>query len=159
MIARAGVHRGYVRMQIIALRRLTLHRMAVHTARTLDHLGGLSEQGHRTRALVADRREGRSRLQQDCLRGRFRRLRPCDAARECRDHYHRRPSMHVHQTVLNCCGSIGSVRIRLPVAAKIAFATAGPTAAVAASPMPPGASELLTRCVSTTGASLMRIGT
>jgi hypothetical protein len=158
MIARARVHRGYVRMQIIALRRLTLHRMAVHTARTLDHLGGLSEQGHRTRALVADRREGRSRLQQDCLRGRFRRLRPCDAARERRDHYHRRPSMHVHQTVLNCCGSMGSVRIRLPVAAKIAFATAGPTAAVAASPMPPGASVLLIKCVSITGASSIRIG-
>ena len=37
---------------------------------------------------------------------------------------------------------IGRVRILLPVAAKIAFATAGPTAAVGASPMPPGDSAL-----------------
>src|SRR6266404_50053 len=53
---------------------------------------------------------------------------------------------------------IGRVRILLPVAAKIAFATAGPTAAVGASPMPPGDSALLTRCVSITGTSPIRIG-
>jgi len=45
--------------------------------------------------------------------------------------------------------SIGRVRMRLAVAAKIAFVTAGATTAVGASPKPPGASELLTRCVST----------
>jgi hypothetical protein len=41
--------------------------------------------------------------------------------------------------------SIGKVRMRLAVAAKIAFVTAGATTAVGASPKPPGASELLTR--------------
>jgi IstB-like ATP binding protein len=51
--------------------------------------------------------------------------------------------------------SIGRVRI---VAAKIAFVTAGATTAVGASPNPPGASELLTRCISTTGASSIRSG-
>src|SRR6266404_4292107 len=54
--------------------------------------------------------------------------------------------------------SIGRVRMRLAVAAKIAFVTAGATTAVGASPKPPGASELLTRCVSTTGASSIRSG-
>src|ERR1700676_2287891 len=54
--------------------------------------------------------------------------------------------------------SIGRVRMRLAVAAKIAFVTAGATAAVGASPKPPGASELLTRYVSTTGVSSIRSG-
>jgi IstB-like ATP binding protein len=54
--------------------------------------------------------------------------------------------------------SIGRVRMRLAVAAKIAFVTAGATTAVGASPNPPGASELLTRCISTTGASSIRSG-
>jgi len=40
----------------------------------------------------------------------------------------------------------GSLRIRRPVAAKMAFATAGITADVPGSPTPPGASVLLTRC-------------
>ena len=44
----------------------------------------------------------------------------------------------LHQDVRSCRGSIGSVRMRLPVAAKIAFVTAGATAAVGASPRPPG---------------------
>ena len=52
--------------------------------------------------------------------------------------------------------SIGSFRTRLPVAAKIALATAGITADVPGSPMPPGTSELLTRWTSIKGASLMR---
>jgi hypothetical protein len=42
--------------------------------------------------------------------------------------------------------------MRLAVAAKIAFVTAGATAAVGASPKPPGGSEFLTRYVSTAGA-------
>jgi len=54
--------------------------------------------------------------------------------------------------------STGSVRIRVPVAAKIALVTAGATAAVGASPKPPGDSALFTRCVSTTGASFIRMG-
>lgn len=54
--------------------------------------------------------------------------------------------------------SIGKLRRRLPVAAKIAFVTAALTMAVGASPMPPGASAFLIKCVSTTGTSSMRIG-
>src|SRR6266436_1732522 len=55
-------------------------------------------------------------------------------------------------------GSIGSVRMRLPVAANIAFVTAGVTIAHGASPNPPGASALLTMYVSMRGASYIRIG-
>jgi hypothetical protein len=55
-------------------------------------------------------------------------------------------------------GSIGRLRRRLPVAAKIAFVTAALTMAVGASPMPPGASAFLIKCVSTTGTSSIRIG-
>ena len=46
----------------------------------------------------------------------------------------------------------------LPVAAKIALVMAGATAAVGASPKPPGDSALATRCVSTIGASFIRTG-
>src|ERR1700730_9780694 len=53
---------------------------------------------------------------------------------------------------------IGNLRIRLPVAAKTAFATAGPTVAVGTSPTPPGGSLLRITCVSTMGASFIRIG-
>ena len=53
--------------------------------------------------------------------------------------------------------SIGSVRMRLPVAAKMALVTAGATAAVGASPKPPGGAVLLTKYVSMCGASLIRI--
>jgi hypothetical protein len=51
---------------------------------------------------------------------------------------------------------IGSLRSRLPVAAKIAFATAGMMVGVLASPIPPGAAWLGTMCTSTTGISSMR---
>src|SRR5215831_1578537 len=54
--------------------------------------------------------------------------------------------------------SIGRMRRRLPVAAKIALVTAALTMAVGASPMPPGASAFLIRCVSTIGTSSIRIG-
>ena len=56
------------------------------------------------------------------------------------------------QTERNSLGLTGSFRMRLPVAAKIALATAGNTAAVPGSPIPPGASVLFTMCTSTTGA-------
>ena len=52
--------------------------------------------------------------------------------------------------------SSGSLRMRLPVAAKIAFATAGAIAGVPGSPIPPGASVLGTICTSTFGISFMR---
>ena len=58
---------------------------------------------------------------------------------------------------LNKTVSIGSVRVRLPVAAKMALVTAGATAAVGASPKPPGDAALLTKYVSMCGASLIRI--
>ncbi len=51
---------------------------------------------------------------------------------------------------------IGSLRSRLPVAAKIALATAGIIDGVLASPIPPGAAWLGTMCTSTTGISSMR---
>src|SRR5712692_9570654 len=52
---------------------------------------------------------------------------------------------------------MGSFRRRLPVAAKIALATAGAIAGVLASPIPPGASVLATMYVSISGISSMRI--
>ena len=58
-----------------------------------------------------------------------------------------------------CCkalASTGSLRSRLPVAAKMAFATAGASADVPGSPMPPGASVLSTMYTSILGASPMR---
>ena len=53
-------------------------------------------------------------------------------------------------------GRIGSLRNRLPVAAKMALATAGIMVGVLASPIPPGAAWLGTMCTSTTGISSMR---
>src|SRR6267143_4250065 len=50
----------------------------------------------------------------------------------------------------------GSFRIRLPVAAKTALASAGAVTAVPGSPIPPGFSKLRTRCTSIAGASLIR---
>ena len=46
--------------------------------------------------------------------------------------------------VFNTAASIGILRRRLPVAAKIALAMAGTTADVPVSPIPPGGSALLT---------------
>ena len=52
--------------------------------------------------------------------------------------------------------SSGSLRMRLPVAANIAFATAGAIGGVPGSPIPPGASRLGTMCTSTFGIWFMR---
>jgi hypothetical protein len=49
-----------------------------------------------------------------------------------------------HARCFNAVVSIGSFRKRLPVAAKIAFVTAGAMAEVPASPIPPGGSKLWT---------------
>ena len=49
---------------------------------------------------------------------------------------------------------MGSRRTRLPVAAKTAFATAGPISGVPASPRPPGASWFSMRCTFISGVSL-----
>src|SRR5438445_13826859 len=54
------------------------------------------------------------------------------------------------------CFSSGSLRMRLPVAAKTALASAGAVTAVPGSPIPPGFSKLRTRCTSIAGASLIR---
>jgi hypothetical protein len=67
---------------------------------------------------------------------------------------HRRRS--IHTGCFSTLVSTGIFRKRLPVAAKIALATAGTIAEVPASPMPPGASELWTICTSIAGASFMR---
>ena len=53
-------------------------------------------------------------------------------------------------------GSIGSLRIRFPVAANTALATAGARGGTPVSPMPPGSPLLGTMCTSTSGASLIR---
>lgn len=53
-------------------------------------------------------------------------------------------------------GRIGSLRIRLPVSAKTALATAGAIGGVPGSPTPPGGSALGMMWTSTTGISLMR---
>jgi hypothetical protein len=82
------------------------------------------------------------------------RPRPCQEERERRS----LGAAHQDRVLRIAVSMIGSVRMRSPVAAKIAFVTAGATIAVPASPMPPGASVLLTRWVSTTGASFIRIG-
>src|SRR5216684_4816387 len=54
------------------------------------------------------------------------------------------------------CFSSGSLRMRLPVAAKTALARAGAVTAVPGSPIPPGASKLRTRCTSIVGVSFIR---
>jgi hypothetical protein len=51
---------------------------------------------------------------------------------------------------------MGSLRTRLPVAAKIALATAGAAHGTPGSPMPPGFSSLRTTCTSISGVSFMR---
>ena len=61
------------------------------------------------------------------------------------------------QARFSCAMSKGSARSRLPVAAKIALATAGAIGGVPGSPMPPGASVLGRMCTSTRGISFMRI--
>jgi hypothetical protein len=53
-------------------------------------------------------------------------------------------SFLVHTGCRNTVLSTGILRKRLPVAAKIAFATAGTMAEVPGSPIPPGGSELWT---------------
>ena len=52
------------------------------------------------------------------------------------------PNTNAHAGNFRTLGSTGIFRRRLPVAAKIALATAGTMADVPASPMPPGASKL-----------------
>src|SRR5260221_11565879 len=124
--------------------------MTVHAAQTGDHCGGMDEQRHGTRVFVVYRREGGDRLERNHLR----RCRWNRADGHQADG--RRASRKVHH--FSSLVSIGSVRMRVPVAAKIALVTAGATAAVGASPKPPGDSALFTRCVSMTGTSFIRIG-
>jgi hypothetical protein len=61
-----------------------------------------------------------------------------------------------HTGCFSTLASTGILRRRLPVAAKIALATAGTMAEVPHSPMPPGGSELWTMWTSMAGASFMR---
>jgi hypothetical protein len=65
-------------------------------------------------------------------------------------------SCSAHAGCFNAAVSIGSLRKRLPVAAKIALAIAGTMAEVPASPIPPGGSGLCTMWTSMAGASSMR---
>jgi hypothetical protein len=61
------------------------------------------------------------------------------------------------QARLSSSVRIGSVRMRLPVSAKIALQRAGATGGTPGSPRPPGAAPESRMCVSTTGISLIRI--
>src|SRR6516225_2441123 len=61
---------------------------------------------------------------------------------ESPDSQRRIPSRKPLQVCFSCAGSTGSLRSRLPVAAKIALVTAGTMQAVPASPIPPGGSAL-----------------
>src|SRR5262249_31176137 len=63
---------------------------------------------------------------------------------------------HVCPRVGRSWRSSGHFRTRIPVAAKMAFASAGAVTAVGGSPIPPGASELGMICTSIAGASLIR---
>jgi hypothetical protein len=54
--------------------------------------------------------------------------------------------------------AMGSLRMRLPVAANMALQTAGAMHGVPGSPMPPIGASLGTKCVSTTGISFIRSG-
>src|SRR5215831_10130681 len=54
-----------------------------------------------------------------------------------------RAGISLHPGCFNAVASTGIVRRRLPVAAKIALATAGTMAEVPASPIPPGGSKFL----------------
>src|ERR1700730_7429762 len=62
----------------------------------------------------------------------------------------------VHTGSFRAAASIGIFRGRLPVAAKMALATAGTMADVPHSPIPPGGSELCTTWTSIAGAASLR---
>jgi hypothetical protein len=94
--------------------------MAVEAARALDHPGGLGEQSHRTRAPVKDRREGR-----DGFEWNHRSLGRNHAGGEEGDGHAVLRQIH-HDGFLRGQAedpsrvvSIGRVRMRLPVAAKL----------------------------------------
>src|SRR5260370_4093489 len=67
-----------------------------------------------------------------------------------------RGALSVHTGCFNAAVSIGSLRKRLPVTAKIALVTAGAMAEVPCSPIPPGGSKLWTMWTSMACASFMR---
>src|SRR5512143_836118 len=60
------------------------------------------------------------------------------------------------EVLLRSSGLIGNLRMRLPVAANTAFATAGAIGGTPVSPMPLGGFVLGTMCTSTLGISSMR---
>ena len=64
--------------------------------------------------------------------------------------------MHADFRLLRSSGRIGSRRSRLPVAAKIALATAGATGGTPGSPTPPILSVVSTIWTSTAGISFIR---
>src|SRR5438105_349864 len=72
------------------------------------------------------------------------------------DHERQKDTHDVSPQAERSCFSRGSLRMRLPVAAKTALASAGAVTAVPGSPIPPGFSKLRTRRTSIAGASLIR---
>ncbi len=81
------------------------------------------------------------------------RCRSCDA--RCRDAIPDAAMLHAHPQLSFCLES-GSVRIRLPVAAKIALQRAGMTGGSAGSPRPVVGKSVFRKCTSTGGACGMR---
>src|ERR1700738_3296743 len=81
---------------------------------------------------------------------------PARCHRRDHDHDSERHKLHRASHEERSWSLTGNLRIRTPVAAKIALVRAGAAPTVPTSPIPPGASLLLIRCTSTIGASSMR---
>ena len=81
---------------------------------------------------------------------------PGGGGRGAQHHRQHRDATNPHACARSCCRS-GSVRMRLPVAAKIAFSTAGPATAIVGSPTPPQKPPDGAMIVSTFGMSAIRI--
>ena len=169
-----GVH-----VAVVPLERRVARRVAVHAARVHEDLVRLQEgraRGGRVVGALADvagrrgddgRRPSRARSE-TTRRGRSRR--PAGSTGSSRFiGFRRRPSAFASaiasspgtdargsQAFLRSSGRIGSRRSRLPVAAKIALATAGATGGTPGSPTPPILSVVSTMWTSTAGISFIR---
>src|SRR5215813_4137635 len=95
------------------------------------------------------------RFEEGRIRGRRRRAARTGGAQKNDGERHNDAHDGSPQAERSCCSS-GSLRTRLPVAAKTALASAGAVTAVPGSPIPPGASPFRTRCTSMAGDSFIR---
>jgi len=109
-------------------------------------LSAVIQRGRRNDAVTAGKRSGR---------GDARGLAPAVASPWDGSSHGVHPQPRVPQDDRSCACS-GSFRIRFPVAANTALASAGAVIEVPGSPIPPGASRFRTRCTSIVGASFIR---